>query len=1294
MAGEYENWNPRPVINSTPYSYVTSQMVQDGTYAKIKALEDMQKRIGIVLYCEPSLFTIAPKSPNYDPNNPDGIGRAEDTAYTQTGKYVIENSKLCSFEGYHYVIDDIKVYNTVPNNKIVNHLKDTRELTYISKAMFPDNKINEHSIGVLITCPPNQEWTYIEVKLIKFLAKLCYDYDLTPDCIMRAFDLNKSPSPLHLLDKDKWHVFISRVQEMYIAFKDNNYNDSNFASKFTGPLGIYTDKEIRSFYFNNTNNAKEYAKKYEPDHRDIDSIVNADLSISEPTNGSFVSKNNVTFAYSSNPTIPNDTSHCNQSYDILATKATPSTLDVEPIYPDLVIPPGNNFVVVDNVTNSTIRQSNNVPLTIDEFEKRQKTFNMQDYLDASKKIEGKPLNNNDPYPVDSKIQELESHTPKVKIDEVNFKLAECNHPGSPLAGPMASNFAMVQDQLIAMSKRVERRLVKLENSMSTISRYLFRMSSRVNINCVYYGGQDVFGKYKCIRCLRADRTSDGNSMTLDQCLNCTRYEPVLGQVYAILDETGVGIAQILDDMQMGYMTKEDYIELTRNEAIINPKEYANLTNNSKETPELFNDVWDDGFKMDWSVTSLESQRPDIAEYNIEKMSARKPTLNELLQATIDNPNSEEAKKALEDYMEIINNKVTPEEGGNLAPEDEYIGIQNSETPVESIVYNSEDYKFDGFAEVVDIKIGTGNSGAKAREKIVAFAESILALAKEGKVMYSQPMRQCHDGVGLATGAVNGIHYYDCSSFVCECYRQAGIEGVGGYTGDMFPNMLPANGGMLWSLVEDYEAAIANALPGDWIFGYGSTATMPKTTQACINDTNYRNTDNGIVHTLLYIGNEETIEVTTWSTYCIKQKVKDYNCAYVIGRPNKLVELDKVQDSLIDGQDVTYTGSISVPAFDYAGLNTRQAQWLKDISVIAIRCSLKNHKIFASTCIAQSALETGWGQAIPSEGATISNNYFGIKADSSWTGKYVNCNGSKWRAYATMKDSVEDYYSFLSSNSNYEKSGVFVATTFHQQIQAIADAGYAGGSPTYVPSCTTHYNERKLGEADKMVDSIRKQELDKIAQYNSALGAPPNFLAQGFSELSLTLAQSGIDSRVNATISNMKTYGYKEILKKVCKVHNYDPYMILGIIATESNGKPDVVNNFNFAGLMQCPLYTSANGQGAYAKTDLSSIEHDIDYGCKVLTGKYNAFNSEMQKNRLMWLIAYNTGELIPMLARDAYEPANPGKKLVDQNGGIIVNECTKAACGYYGSWKYNEVMGWAPRVYLFWNKFYALKCLD
>ena len=124
------------------------------------------------------------------------------------------------------------------------------------------------------------------------------------------------------------------------------------------------------------------------------------------------------------------------------------------------------------------------------------------------------------------------------LKNVTFNFKDTNHPNSEIGNAMAKNYAMCYDMVTEIAKRTEQRLVKIENNLSTVMRNLFRMSSRVNINCVYYGGQSIYGKYKCIRCLHDDRINDGAIVTIDQCMNCTRYEPILGQVYPILDESG------------------------------------------------------------------------------------------------------------------------------------------------------------------------------------------------------------------------------------------------------------------------------------------------------------------------------------------------------------------------------------------------------------------------------------------------------------------------------------------------------------------------------------------------------------------------------------------------------------------------------------------------------------------------------------------------------------------------------------------------------------------------------------
>ena len=115
-------------------------------------------------------------------------------------------------------------------------------------------------------------------------------------------------------------------------------------------------------------------------------------------------------------------------------------------------------------------------------------------------------------------------------------------------------------------------------------------------------------------------------MTLDQCLSCTRYEPIIGQVYAILDESGTNITQILDDAQMSYTNLDDYIKLSRTEEMLDEKKMADIKEEIKETPKTFKDTMEEGFIMDWNNVPLETQKPNIAEYDAEGIEPNKPII--------------------------------------------------------------------------------------------------------------------------------------------------------------------------------------------------------------------------------------------------------------------------------------------------------------------------------------------------------------------------------------------------------------------------------------------------------------------------------------------------------------------------------------------------------------------------------------------------------------------------------------------------------------------------------------------
>lgn len=241
--------------------------------------------------------------------------------------------------------------------------------------------------------------------------------------------------------------------------------------------------------------------------------------------------------------------------------------------------------------------------TIDDYKKRENVLDAREYkFDRKLATTGKPINNNDPYPYDEKIEELEQHIPFAKIHEVSW----CDpHP----------HIIELTKIVMELSDKVEKRMVQLENIMSTVVRHQGRLASRMFINCVYYGGQDENRKYQAIRCLHDDRIADGQTMTLDQCLNCTRYEPIIGKVYEIEDETGRSLENILDDNQMAYKSMDDEIKATRTEEAAEKEktvhfELDKLTERN-ENEKDFKDMWDEGFKMDWNLVPVEKQSPHV-----------------------------------------------------------------------------------------------------------------------------------------------------------------------------------------------------------------------------------------------------------------------------------------------------------------------------------------------------------------------------------------------------------------------------------------------------------------------------------------------------------------------------------------------------------------------------------------------------------------------------------------------------------------------------------------------------------
>lgn len=105
-------------------------------------------------------------------------------------------------------------------------------------------------------------------------------------------------------------------------------------------------------------------------------------------------------------------------------------------------------------------------------------------------------------------------------------------------------------------------------------------------------------------------------------------------------------------------------------------------------------------------------------------------------------------------------------------------------------------------------------------------------------------------------------------------------------------------------------------------------------------------------------------------------------------------------------------------------------------------------------LAQAALETGWGKAVPGNGTGDSSfNLFGIKAGSQWSGATVNVptlefesgvavrKVDRFRSYDSAAQSFRDYASLIRNSSRYEDA-VGTGDNVAAFASALQEGGYA------------------------------------------------------------------------------------------------------------------------------------------------------------------------------------------------------------------------------------------------------------
>ena len=126
-------------------------------------------------------------------------------------------------------------------------------------------------------------------------------------------------------------------------------------------------------------------------------------------------------------------------------------------------------------------------------------------------------------------------------------------------------------------------------------------------------------------------------------------------------------------------------------------------------------------------------------------------------------------------------------------------------------------------------------------------------------------------------------------------------------------------------------------------------------------------------------------------------------------------------------------------------------------------------------IAQAALETGWGRAMPRhENGSPSHNLFGIKADGRWDGErvavqtmefrdgHMQRERASFRSYDSLAESFDDYVNFLQQNPRYQQA-LEAAGDGARYVRELQHAGYAT-DPDYADKIDAILGGERLASA--------------------------------------------------------------------------------------------------------------------------------------------------------------------------------------------------------------------------------------
>ena len=174
------------------------------------------------------------------------------------------------------------------------------------------------------------------------------------------------------------------------------------------------------------------------------------------------------------------------------------------------------------------------------------------------------------------------------------------------------------------------------------------------------------------------------------------------------------------------------------------------------------------------------------------------------------------------------------------------------------------------------------------------------------------------------------------------------------------------------------------------------------------------------------------------------------------------------------------------------------EYVENYSSYAIQ-NMRMYRVPASITLAQGILESGSGK---SELARKSNNHFGIKCGSHWSGEKTyhddDAKNECFRAYKSVLDSYNDHSKFLTSNNRYSNLFTLPIDDYRSWAKGLSKAGYAT-NPNYASRLISIIEDLKLYSFDEGIKHPRPMK-----EYASSQGHKVHSL----NDLNIVKAKNG------------------------------------------------------------------------------------------------------------------------------------------------------------------------------------------